>query len=100
MFGSQVIDRRHFPELMEAASASYRTLAGRVRETFEECGMAGLDADTAAMAIWSMGYGLATIILNERLSPEAAAIVGDGRALVRQVTALLAAGIAVQKSQE
>jgi hypothetical protein len=79
---------------VDAASESYRALVGRVRETLDAFAIARFDVDHAAMAIWALGHGLASFVLNERISPEVAAVVGDGRVLVRHVAAILAAGFA------
>lgn len=95
MFGGRIARAGDYPELVDAASASYRMLVCRVRETLDAFEITQFDVDHAAMAIWALGHGLASFILNERIAPEVAAIVGDdGRVLVRHVAAILAAGFA------
>lgn len=84
-------------ELIEAASISYRTLVTRIKETFDEFAIRHLDVDYAAMAIWTLGYGMARFVLDKRISPEAVQVIGDGHRFVREVSSILAGGFAPER---
>jgi AcrR family transcriptional regulator len=92
MYDGYVRNKMEYPELVEAASNSYRTLVRRVGDTLEEFGVSNIDVDYAAMSIFCLGYGMASFIVEKRISPEVVNVIGDGRAFVRQVSGILAAG--------
>jgi AcrR family transcriptional regulator len=62
MFGAG-LDKAHYPELQQAATALYQRLALAVRETAP-----GRDPQVATLAAWSLVHGLAQLLLDRQVS--------------------------------
>lgn len=88
MFGNEIGERKHFPELAEAGSACHRLLANAVAEVLDAHESPKTTQPIATLAAWSLVHGLSILLLDGQVSTEELAMP-DQDALVETVASLL-----------
>lgn len=88
MFGPRMLDRAQYPELEQAARASYAVLENAVADGVRAGALAPEDVALLSTAAWSLVHGLSSLVIDELIDPERA----DDQ-LTDRITALLARGM-------
>jgi AcrR family transcriptional regulator len=86
MFGSELAEKETYAELTDAAAAGYAALVGRVEEVLGDAGtLPAVDANDVAVAVWALGHGIASLMVEGQISPTVKRVIDNERA--QRVTA-------------
>lgn len=66
MFGPEIKNREHYPELVEASSASFHLLKRAIAPCLKDADLSALSEEELAFAIWAATHGLAVLTLDRR----------------------------------
>jgi AcrR family transcriptional regulator len=89
MFGPRLWHKGKYPELEEAATASYRLLANAVAEYLSEHGQPEAPEGLATMSVWAGMHGLATLLTDRQHAPRFVKMIPTETLCNHQIDVLL-----------
>jgi AcrR family transcriptional regulator len=92
MYGTQVQRKEDYPELVDASTEAFESLAARVEEMIVDFDIRHVDGKEATATLLALNHGLANLIVDQRTSPVLAEVIGRDRRLIEQAARLFVTG--------